>query len=88
MYLLDTVASLTVDYCTSCVLVTGPVESSTFIRNCKDCTFVVATAQFRTRDCEGCRFFLHSNTEPIIESSKNLEVRSDEERRGGGRLGL
>ncbi|GMI44319.1 hypothetical protein TrCOL_g11365 [Triparma columacea] len=74
VYLLDLVASLTVDYCTSCTLVTGPIESSAFIRNCKDCTFVIAAGQFRTRECIDCRFFLYSSTEPIIETSRNLTI--------------
>mmetsp|Transcript_11472 Transcript_11472/g.23485 ORF Transcript_11472/g.23485 Transcript_11472/m.23485 type:complete len:365 (-) Transcript_11472:23-1117(-) len=74
VYLLDLVASLTVDYCTNCTLVTGPVESSAFIRNCKDCVFVLAVGQFRTRECTNCKFFLYSSTEPIIETSRNLSI--------------
>ena len=74
VYLLDLVASLTVDYCTNCTLVTGLVESSAFIRNCKDCVFVLAVGQFRTRECTNCKFFLYSSTEPIIETSRNLSI--------------
>ena len=68
----DTVAALTCDYLTNCVVVTGPVSSSAFIRNCTNCTFVVAAAQFRTRECKNCRFFLYTSTEPIIETSEKI----------------
>lgn len=45
---------------------------SVFIRDCKNCTVVVACQQFRTRDCSGCTFFLFSSTQPVIESSADL----------------
>ncbi len=72
--ILDVVAALTADYLTDCTVVTGPIESSAFIRNCKGCTFVIAACQFRTRECSDCTFFLYSSTEPIIETSKNLTI--------------
>ncbi|CAE8601657.1 unnamed protein product [Polarella glacialis] len=61
-----------VDECKNCRVLIGPCNSSTFIRDCVGCTFWVATRQLRTRDCKDCKFFLHSHTEPIIESSKDL----------------
>ncbi|CAE7451415.1 rp2 [Symbiodinium sp. CCMP2592] len=57
-----------------CRLVIGPCENSTFVRNCENCTFWVATKQFRVRECINCTFYLHCHTEPIIESSKDLRV--------------
>ena len=45
---------------------------SIFVRNCKNCTLVLACQQFRARDCSGCTFFLFSATKPVIESSSDL----------------
>jgi len=58
----DKIAALTVDYVKECNIVTGPIESSAFIRNCEDCTFVIACLQFRTRDCKNCTFYLYTST--------------------------
>lgn len=60
------------DMCKGCNILIGPCDSSTFVRDCEGCTFWVVTRQLRTRDCKDCKFFLHSHTEPIIESSKDL----------------
>eukprot|EP00435_Cladocopium_sp_Y103_P040789 s216_g11.t1 len=59
-----------VDALTNCRVLIGPCRSSTFIRNCENCTFWVATKQFRVRDCSHCTFYLHCHTEPVIEASK------------------
>ncbi|CAM9745893.1 unnamed protein product [Ascophyllum nodosum] len=72
VYLLDNTAALTIDVCTDCRIFTGPCESSIFVRNCKNCTLVLACQQFRARDCSGCTFFLFSATKPVIESSSDL----------------
>eukprot|EP00930_Biecheleria_cincta_P007801 TRINITY_DN10907_c0_g1_i2.p1 TRINITY_DN10907_c0_g1~~TRINITY_DN10907_c0_g1_i2.p1 ORF type:complete len:457 (+),score=73.85 TRINITY_DN10907_c0_g1_i2:25-1371(+) len=61
-----------VDVCNNCQVLIGPCDSSVFVRDCKDCTFWVVTRQLRTRDCVNCKFFLHTHTEPIIESSTDL----------------
>ncbi|CAJ1384371.1 unnamed protein product [Effrenium voratum] len=70
-----------------CEVVIGACNGPTMVRDCKDCTFWLATRQLRTRDCvarasdhggfggdvsrlQNCKFFLHSHTEPIIESSR------------------
>ncbi|CAN0084102.1 unnamed protein product, partial [Laminaria digitata] len=72
VYLLDHTAALNIDVCVDCRIFAGPCESSVFIRDCKDCTIVIACQQFRTRDCSGCTFFLFSATQPVIESSVDL----------------
>jgi len=61
-----------VDECKNCKVLIGPCDSSTFVRDCKNCTFWITTRQLRTRDCKDCIFYLHSHTEPIIESSQDL----------------
>eukprot|EP00913_Durusdinium_trenchii_P021979 g20652.t1 len=63
-----------VDALANCRVLIGPCTSSSFIRNCENCTFWVATRQFRVRDCSNCTFYLHCHTEPVIESSKELRI--------------
>ena len=59
--------------CTNCVIVMGPCSSSTFIRNCSNCKFVITCQKLRLRDCENIEVMLYTQTEPIIESSKNVK---------------
>lgn len=68
VFLLDHIGSMTIDNCTNCRIVTGPVSSrfvfndfhdchiqrnmySIFMRDCRDCTLIVACQQLRLRDC-------------------------------------
>jgi hypothetical protein len=51
----------------------GPCSESVFVRDCSNCTFTVACKQLRVRDCADCVFNLYAKTDPIIESSRNLQ---------------
>jgi len=73
IFLLDHMDSSFVDDCKNCRIFLGPTMSSVFIRNCIDCSFMIACRQFRSRDCENCRFALMATTEPVIETSKNMQ---------------
>eukprot|EP00929_Paragymnodinium_shiwhaense_P056452 TRINITY_DN28244_c0_g2_i1.p1 TRINITY_DN28244_c0_g2~~TRINITY_DN28244_c0_g2_i1.p1 ORF type:complete len:1009 (+),score=262.71 TRINITY_DN28244_c0_g2_i1:148-3174(+) len=72
VYACDVMEQTFVDQCSGCRVVLGPGTSSVFIRECSDCTFWVAARQLRTRDCHRCRFYLYSQTEPVIETSTKL----------------
>ncbi|CAE7029375.1 rp2 [Symbiodinium sp. CCMP2592] len=72
VFVCDRTEQAFVDECSGCAVLIGCCSGPTFVRDCKGCTFWVATRQLRTRDCIDCKFFLHSHTEPIIESSKDL----------------
>ena len=63
-----------VDRCKNSKILVGPVESSIFVRDCKDCEFTIACRQLRTRDCTNCVFHLLSCTDPIIERSTGLTI--------------
>jgi len=52
--------------------VVGPTGSSVFIRNCTDCKFVINCKQLRLRDCDNCEIMLYSQTEPVLEASKDI----------------
>jgi protein XRP2 len=51
IFLLDHLASLTLDNCTNCFVVTGPVASSLFMRDSRDCTLITVSQQIRLRNC-------------------------------------
>eukprot|EP00929_Paragymnodinium_shiwhaense_P103738 TRINITY_DN6743_c0_g1_i2.p1 TRINITY_DN6743_c0_g1~~TRINITY_DN6743_c0_g1_i2.p1 ORF type:complete len:325 (-),score=67.71 TRINITY_DN6743_c0_g1_i2:186-1160(-) len=73
IFLLDTIATAFIDECENCRIYVGPVESSVMVRNCKNCSFIMACQQFRSRDCNDCRLALYCGTEPIIETSLNMQ---------------
>lgn len=72
IFILDHIASLTIDNCTNVRIVSGPVDNSIFVRNCIDCKFSLSSQQLRLRECENCEFYIYTTTGPIIESSKKI----------------
>lgn len=42
VYLMDHMAQITIDRCTGCTFLIGPVNASLFIRDCSDCTVSIA----------------------------------------------
>ncbi|CAJ1375891.1 unnamed protein product [Effrenium voratum] len=73
IFLLDNIATSFVDECHDCRIFIGPVETSVFIRNCSNCSLVIACQQYRCRECQDCKLALFCGTEPIIESSQNMQ---------------
>jgi len=73
IFLVDHIATAFIDYCENCRIFVGPIESSVMIRNCKGCNIIMACQQFRSRDCSDCRIALFCSTEPIIETSSNMQ---------------
>lgn len=57
---------------TNCCIFAGPVSTSVFVENCKNCTFVFACQQLRIHASEDCNFYLHITSRTIIEDSKEL----------------
>ena len=66
--------SYTVDDCTNCELVLGPCQSSIFIRDCADLCITVACRQLRMRDVSTADFFVHTETDPCVESSTRITL--------------
>jgi len=73
IFLMDHIACVFVDECEGCRIFIGPTMSSVMIRNCSSMNCVIACQQFRTRDCTNCKFSLLCTTEPIIETSTQLQ---------------
>ncbi len=72
--LLDNTSTVSVDRCKGCRILVGPCDSSVFIRDCRDCTFAVATRQLRTRDCRDIDMRLFCGTAPVIEKTRRLRL--------------
>ncbi|CAD7954729.1 unnamed protein product [Amoebophrya sp. A25] len=73
IFVLDPMATVSIDYSKNCRIFMGPIESSIFVRNCENCSFVMCVQQFRSRECKDCKMALFSQTDPIIEYSNNME---------------
>ena len=64
------------DDCEDCIIFWGPATSSVFVRDCKNCRFVIICQQLRLRDCHNCEIMLFSQTDPILESSSGIKYYS------------
>ena len=75
IYLLDYSAAVNIDLCINCTVVVGPCESSVFIRDCTDCSFIIACQQLRMRDSHNLTLLLSvAASQPTIESSDALQL--------------
>lgn len=65
--------TLHVTNCSECKIFSGPVCSSVFIDNCKNCTFLVACQQLRTHRTTCSVFYLHVTSKGIIEDCNDIK---------------
>ena len=72
LFILDISACVYIDRCNNCYIFVGPCEGSIFLRNCQQCTVIGCCKQFRVRDCQQCVIALWCESQPVIESSKEL----------------
>ena len=72
--LLDHCDSVQVDDCTDSLFYIGPTTGSVFIRNCKNCKFVVACGQLRTRDVKHSQFALFCQSRPVLENCSDIGI--------------
>ncbi len=56
----------------NCTVYLGPVKSSIFIQNCRDCVFALASKQIRIHTSENCDFYVYARSNPIIEHCRNV----------------
>lgn len=56
----------------NCKVFCGPVSSSIFVSDCKNCLFVIACQQLRTHSTEHSKFYLHVTSRAIIEDCSNV----------------
>ncbi|KAL2917069.1 Protein Xrp2 [Polyrhizophydium stewartii] len=74
LFVMDVSAQTTVDACTRSFIYIAPCSGSVFLRDCGDCTVVVAAHQLRLRGCKNIRLSLYTATQPVIESSSDITV--------------
>lgn len=55
-----------------CKIYTGPVKSSIFVEECKDCLFVFACQQLRTHKTTDTDIYLYVTSNPIVEDCFNI----------------
>ena len=56
----------------NCKIFCGPVSSSVFIDNCKDCVFVLACQQLRVHTTFDSNFYLHVTSNAIVEDCSRI----------------
>ena len=52
----------------------GPNAASVFIRDCKNCKFVITAQSVRFYNCKHAKVMLYTQTEPVIESSRDITI--------------
>lgn len=51
----------------NCTIIGGPVLTSVFLENCRNCTLVVGCHQLRIHKTHECNFYLHVSSHPVVE---------------------
>lgn len=74
IFILDHTSQILIDRLKRCRIYIGPCTSSIFMRNCKDCKFVMACGQMRTRDCKDIDMLLYCASRPTMERSSNFKL--------------
>jgi hypothetical protein len=72
--LFDAAACVYIDQCKYCTVFVGACEASVFVRDCTHTVVICTTQQFRVRDCINCHFSLSVDSQPIIESSREITI--------------
>ena len=72
VFVFDYCDSVVIDDCSNCNFVIGPTSGSVFIRDCDNCTLAVASQQLRTRDCKKISISLFCPSEPVVETSTEV----------------
>lgn len=72
MIVMDHTEQVQIDQSKNCRVFIGACASSTFIRNCTDCTFYICCQQLRLRDCINCKLYVFSLAELHIEDSTKI----------------
>lgn len=57
-----------------CVVLCGPVSTSIFAENCRNCTLVIVCQQLRLHSSVNCAVYLHVTSRAIIEDCKQIRV--------------
>jgi hypothetical protein len=70
--LCDHLGALRIDRVRRCRIYVGAVAGSVHLEDCVDCVLVLASRQIRIHTAQRCDFYLHVQSNPIIEHSSAL----------------
>lgn len=70
--LFGTPSTLHINSLNDCRVFCGPVSTSIFIENCKNCTFVIACQQLRLHKSNDINIYLHVTSRAIMEDCHNV----------------
>lgn len=69
-----TASTLHISSLVNCVVLCGPISTSVFAENCKNCKFILACQQLRLHNSNDCDIYLHVTSRAIIEYCRNIRV--------------
>lgn len=75
----DSLFALKLSRLSGCRLVAGPVRGSVFVQDCQNCDIFVCATQLRIHNCNGVRFHVLVQSDPIIEDCCDLVFSPDYE---------
>lgn len=73
IHLLGNPSTTHISNASGCTILSGPISTSVFVENCKECVFVIACQQLRIHATTNCKFYIHVTSKAIIEDSSNVE---------------
>ncbi|EGG24289.1 hypothetical protein DFA_06439 [Cavenderia fasciculata] len=69
----EEITSLQIDQIkNSKIIIYGIVDGSVFIDHANDSIFVISSRQIRIHNCHNCQFYIHTKSNPIIETCKSV----------------
>jgi hypothetical protein len=71
-HLCDRIGALRIDHVANCRIYVGAVAGSVHLEDATDCVLVLASRQIRIHAAHRCDFYLHVQSNPIIEHSDTL----------------
>jgi len=69
----DHIGALRMDNIKHCTIITGPISSSLHVEHIENSTINAVMRQCRIHYCNDTKFYIHCNSEPVIEHSDNVQ---------------
>jgi len=69
----DHIGALRMNHIKHCTIITGPISSSLHVEHLQNSTVNAIMRQCRIHHCTNSKFYIHVNSEPVIEHSDNVQ---------------
>eukprot|EP00483_Globobulimina_turgida_P012360 UN12383 len=69
----DYIGALRMNNIKHCTIITGPISSSLHVEYIENSTINAIMRQCRIHYCKDTKFYIHVNSEPVIEHSDNVQ---------------